>query len=233
MAGRSYRNGRLPLWPPGEEKTVAYTWAEIAGYVNEVAGKEGAKPNASFLRLLANQALRVISRRALVYEKVWTNGAGGALTLSGAAAALPEDCYAVNRVEWDGSDNELPYRSIPWLDRNESGWRTATGEPSYHTRTGRYLLLDSIPATAVGKLVVRGRGPLPDFSEEAEAENPLAWLPTDHQLLPAYYVLKELPVDPGKPAATQRRAEAETRWAEGLAALVAAVATREDQAFRF
>ena len=213
---------------------MAYTWADIAAYVNEVASKEGPKPNAAFLRLLANQALRLISRRALVYEKVWTNAGGtGALTLTGGSAALPEDCYAVNRVEWDGSDNELPYRSIPWLDRNEPGWRSATGDPSYHSRTGRYLLLDSVPSSAAGKLVVRGRGPLPDFSEDSEAENPLASLPSDHQLLPAQYVLKELPIDPTNPVSAQRRADAEREWAEGLAALVAAVATREDEPFRF
>ncbi len=157
----------------------------------------------------------------------------GALTLEGAAVALPDDCYAVERVSWDGEENELPYRPLPWLDRNQPGWRTATGQPSAHTRIGRYLFLDAIPqGDVVGKLVVRGRGPLPDFSEAVEAENPLAWLPSDCQLLPAEYVLKELPVDPTNPVAVQRRAEAARRWTEGLAGLVAAVATREDESFR-
>jgi len=211
---------------------MAYTWTDLAAYINEIASKEGAKPNASFLRVLANQALRIISRRARAYEKVWTNGVGGALTLNGAAAALPDDCYAVERVEWDGDGNELPYRSTAWLDRHCSGWRSASGTPSYHTRTGRYLLLDAIPP-ATGMLAVRGWGPLPDFSDAAEAENPLAWLPADYQLLPAEYVLKELPVDPNNGVAVQRRAEAERRWAEGLAGIVAAMAAREDEPFRF
>ena len=213
---------------------MAYTWIDLAAYINEIASKEGAKPNAPFLRLLANQALRIVSRRALVYEMVWDNSVGGALTLNDAAVALPDDCYAINRVEWGGDDGELPYRSIPWLDQHEPGWRTAAGEPSYHTRTGRYLLLDAIPSGNVtGKLVIRGRGPLPNFSDAPGAENPLEWLPSDYQLLPAEYVLKELPVDPANPVSLARRADADRRWQEGLTGLVAAVATREDEAFRF
>ena len=213
---------------------MGYTWTEIAGYVNEVAGKEGAKPNASFLRLLANQALRVISRRALVYEKVWTNDGGRGVD-SERGGGRPAGGLLRGGPGGMGRKRQRTPLSVHPVARSERvGMADGDGGAELsHARRGDTSCSIAFRPRRRGKLVVRGRGPLPDFSEEAEAENPLAWLPTDHQLLPAYYVLKELPVDPSKPMAIQRRQDAETRWAEGLAELVAAVATREDQAFRF
>ena len=215
---------------------MPYTWTDnLYPFLRDLIEQEGAKPNVSTLRLLANQGLRIISRRTGLYEQAWSNATpGGALTLVGASCLLPEDCYRVDRVEWGNSDTELPYRSTRWLDTYQPGWREDHGEPSYHTRTGRYLLLSSIPvASPSGKLIVRGAGALPDFSDDPLEENPLQWFQSDYQLLPAYYVLAELPADPQNPKQALRSQKYAAYWQAGLAELTAAVAARATERFEY
>ena len=159
---------------------------------------------------------------------------GGALTLTGASCLLPEDCYGLDRVEWEDRDRELPFRSVKWLDTYQPGWREDRGEPSYHTRTGRYLLLNSTPLeAATGKLIVRGWGALPDFSDDPLDENPLQWFQSDYQLLPAYYVLAELPADPQNALQSLRAQKYAAYWKSGVAELTAAVAARAAERYGY
>lgn len=211
------------------------TWADIADFVTEIHAKEGAKPNRSLYRTLGNQALAIISDMARPYHKSWSNAEDGDLTLTDNTVTLPIDCIEVYRVEWDGDENDLEYKMEEWLDENASGWRDDTGSnPAYYTKNGHQIMLDCAPTgTTTGLLTVRGQAYLPEFSDEEDAENPLAFLPLGYQLMPAYYVLANLPFDPQSPVEVARQARYEAMWERDLARLVGAVTTRKYQAVEY
>lgn len=183
------------------------TWSDTSNYIEEYYSKESTKPNRKLYEMLAAQALRIISERTHCYQKYWTNAGGGDLSIVGNYVALPSDCLSVERVEWDGTTYPLERMSESQLDRDYNGWRTATGEPyAYCTPDAHTLLLSTSPGTSVGKLVIRGRAYLPDFSVAEGAANPLSYIPLGSQLMVAYYVLSQLPVVPATPINDSREA---------------------------
>lgn len=178
---------------------AALGWEDVLGYVQEVAPRDGARANASFYRTLGNQALRLISERTRMIYRFWDNSAAGDLALSGNGVLLPGDCMAVSSVEWSG--DSLDRTSYAGLDRDSLGWRESVGDPSRFVVDGTSLVFDSAPqGVTTGKLVVRGFGFLPDFPEEDGAPNPLARLPKRFQIIPAYYIVANLPVVIAQPA---------------------------------
>lgn len=207
-------------------------WADIATFVEDVLRDEGTEPNRRLIVRLGRQALGIISDRIGPVLTSWSNGVGGALTLAGNSAPLPTDCLRVDRVEWDGSDNPLTRMSVAQLDYEQPGWREDTGEPGSYTIEGGALLLDTTPTESVtGKLVVRGAGSLPMFSDEATDPNPLAYLTQPHQLAPAHFILGSLRADPKQADQMARKAEHWGHWERELAALGAAIGRREREPF--
>ena len=171
-----------------------YNLQDTLGYVAEYLKAEGAEPNRAHQVMLGNQALRTISSLTDIYRKSWSNAALGGLTLTNNAIPIPTDCIKIERVEFDGEDSPLEWREAAQFDAERPGWRVDTGDPVQYTSTGTEILLSSIPSGATGKVVARGVAYLPDFSDTAGATNPLAYLPSEYQLLPAYYILSMLPV---------------------------------------
>jgi hypothetical protein len=207
------------------------TWSDIAKYVASVITAEGAEPSYDFIRTLGNQSLGVISEHIGPITTYWDNSATD-LTITDNYATLPIDCISVDSVEWDGDDNPITRTTEAQLDFEEPGWRSETGDPDKYAIAGNILLLNCAPSNATGKLVVRGKRSLPDFSDTAGATNPLTYLPSSLQLIPAYYIIAMHPVVPVAPTddsveaityarqQTQRRYETRDRyeamWQRGL-----------------
>lgn len=227
------------------------TWQTIAEYLTEFDKREGAEPVRSLYLTLGNQALAIISRKG-VYRKTWDNSSGGELTLTSATCPLPIDLLERLAVEYDGSDEPLEFATVEQLDHPDSGepgWRTTTGDPDKYTIEGQNLVLNSIPSNATGKLVLRGTATLPEFSDTAGATNPLIYLPYEFQLLPAQYIISELPVTPAQlpndtqagamwaSQETQRRVatrtDARAKWEKGLEDLVGVRNRQSRQRYRF
>lgn len=187
--------GALPI-----SSAVSLTWSDILDYVNSFYRFETALPNDKLFRMLASQALKDVSERALLYQKTWTNELTGDLTIADNVVTMPLDCIKVDRVEWNSSDNPLSLFSIREFDLYISGWRTQTGAPSdYAMSDSHTMVLSTSPGLATGSLTVRGRGYLPEFSEEPGDQNPLVFIPYGSQLMVAYYIIAELPLIPATP----------------------------------
>jgi hypothetical protein len=212
------------------------TWTDIAAFVSEVYSKEGARPNIDFFKTLANECLDKISELTGGYFTSWSNAGGGDLTLTGAVCPLPIDCLEVTSVEWNGDDNVLERTEYSTLDSDaegsERGWRSLSGTPDKFIVDGRNLVLNSIPSgTVTGMLVVRGQGMYPPFSDAAEAVNPLSLIPATIELLPAHYILSELPIDPNNPASVVRQQRYERKVNEGMAKAKNALNRRQYERF--
>jgi len=170
------------------------TLKDLLQFIQAIDVRLGAKPEVNLYRQLLDEAVGVISERLGQFETSWDNDTGGELTLTSATCTLPIDCILPESIEWDGDDNRLTKTTTDWLDYNRQGWRSATGDPTHWACNGRQILLSSIPSgTTTGKLVVRGRGTLPEFAADGST-NPLTYLPRRFERCPAYYVLAELPV---------------------------------------
>jgi len=201
-------------------------WQDIAMYVQEVHSKEGSRPNPGFYRLLGNQALHIIAVETGMICKAWDNQPGG-LILDGNFCQLPSECILVTSVEWDGE--ALSFRQGDQLDRENPGWRTQVGSrPSCYTKTGTQVLLDCAAVGNIeGKLVVRGISVFPVFSDDASDPNPLELLPARFQLLPAYYILANLPVKSANQSEVERRNRYESMWKSELLALTDCIESRK------
>jgi len=209
------------------------TWADLANFITEAHSKEGARPNPDLYLTLANEALGIISRQTEIMDGAsWSNAQGGELSLSGASCLLPGDVLRITRVEWDGG--KLDRMSEEELDAHCPGWRTATGIPTAFCVKGARLIVDCTPSGSVqGKLVIRGVGTLPPLSDDPAAENPLVSFPEDLQRAPAFYVLRELPVDPNDQRQVLRQATYHPRWEQARPALVSAIEQRKFERFKF
>jgi hypothetical protein len=208
-------------------------WADIMALVSQYWPDESANPNRDTLRLLANAALAELAEDGDIYETSWSNAVSGGLTLTSATTPLPIDLISISRVEWDGTDNPLPYKTAEWLDEWEAGWRIRTGDPCHYMRNGHELTLDAIPSNATGKLVVRGTSYLPAFSDSEGATNPLTILPYGRQLAIAYYILARRPHDPANEVEVARHMEFGQLWQEQKAACLKTANKRKLQRFRF
>lgn len=167
---------------------------------------------------------------------------GGGLAIDGNSITLPVDMLLPpDVVEWDGSALVGP-KTEAELDLICPGWRTATGTPRVVGITdARTMVLNTSPGSGnEGKLVIRGKAYLPDFSDDTQEPNPMDYVAAGHQFLVAYYVVSRLPVQPARPVAatgeaireameeTQRRVAVKTEhailWEQGLAEISGAVA---------
>ncbi len=172
------------------------TWADIVEYVSEYDKREGAVPNRTLYRLLADEAMAIVAERAGIYSKEWTNASGtGELTLTSAACPLPIDLLKLEYVEYDGY--ELERATTQRLDTDNIDWRTDTGDPTMYAVEGQSITLNSIPSNATGKLKIRGTAVPPQFADplgSTAAVNPLTYLPFRHQMMICDYIISKLPV---------------------------------------
>lgn len=224
------------------------TLENLLGFITQIDKRLGAEPNKDLYIVMMNEAVGIISEAVGPFETSWDNAAAGELTLTGNASTLPIDCIYPETAEWDGDDNRLTKTTTAWLDTNEPGWRSATGDPDKWVCTGHEILLNSIPSSATGKLVLRGRGMLPEFTEDG-VTNPLIYLPRQFQMLPAYFVLGDLPtvhvaavsetVEAQRFAAEENRRRYEKRakyaqmWTAGLIALTSSMNVRKGLPFGY
>jgi hypothetical protein len=196
-------------------QTADTTYAFVAEYTQG----ENALPNRAFVDTLMGEAFRLIYARSGGYPVVLTN-----LGVAGNVWAFPQGLVSVQRVEWEDSDTELPYKSVAWLDSRTPGWRDDTGsDPSYYTREGRTLVLDCTPEA--GTLTVRGREVYGSLSAAFAA------LPDEVQLAPAYYVLSNLgpKYDQGGALATMFA----PKWQEALATALSATSRLESEPYTY
>lgn len=175
-------------------------WNDINAFVAAYREREGASPNETLYRIIANQALAEMSEKGEIEDDtLWTDTAStGEITIVSNAVSLPSDVINVRLVEWNG--NELDFIQLDILDSLDYKWRTTTGTPTKWTRRGRQILLDRIPSSPnTGLLKMYGTGCLPQFSKSGIV-NPLARIPRAYQLLPAYKIIAMLPMIPAVPA---------------------------------
>lgn len=129
---------------------------------------------------------------------------------------LPSDLIETIAVRYRG--NPLAPRTVRALDVEVPGWRTDDqGEPVYYALSGMSMSLWRDPGT-FDDLELEGYALLPHFPARSPAEtNPLVYIPSSFHLLPAYYVLLYLPVNPQSQASASRVERNRTR-VEGLMA---------------
>ena len=123
------------------------TWADIADFVSEIHAKEGAQPNRSFYRTLANQCLLDLAEAIPLLDKEWTNGGtADDPVLSGYAITLPADCAQVDDVVWDDGQ-PIDRLTKQDMDLRNPDWRNDTGEPTaYCIPDNSSILLNSTPS---------------------------------------------------------------------------------------
>lgn len=203
-------------------------WGDLADYVVEVHRHEGAQPNIKFYKTLGNQCLRIISERTeLLLETSWDNESGGEVTISGGTVNLPIDCQQITGVWWE--NDKLDRRQAIELDDEDEDWRDLTATaPLYYVENGRSITLDIQPTgTVTGKLVIRGLGMLPSFPEADGDPNPLSYLPIRFQIIPAYYILANLPTDETNQTQVTRRNAYQAMWERDLDGLVSQIGRRK------
>ncbi len=121
------------------------------------------------------------------------NDYGTRLSLSGAICTFPRDIQEARIVHW--ATVPLTYQTEEQLDALDPDWRSATGVPGFYTTWARGIKLDCDPNNNTGgPLEVWGSGNIPRLSEAPGSPNPFAYLPENHQMLPAFGVLGELPL---------------------------------------
>jgi hypothetical protein len=94
---------------------------------------------------------------------------------------------------------------------------------------------------ALGLLTVTGFAYLPQFEESDASQgsgsntfvNPLVFLPAKYQLLPAYYVLANIPLDSNDKLALTRMQLYQQKWQTGLSELQFSAATRGGKEFSY
>jgi len=210
------------------------TFEGLCDFIASIIGKENAKPDNDLYRTLMNDALDIISRRTMMYETYWSNASGGDLTLTTNTAPLPLTCLRLDSVEWDGDDNVIDKTTKADLDKNYPGWRSDTGDPDKWIIEGNNIVLNTAPdSPTTGKLVARGRGLLPTFTTDATDTNPLTVIPWVDELLPAYYVLSELPFDPEVPREVVRQSKYAAKWEAGLQKQIDTYGERVRQPFKY
>jgi hypothetical protein len=208
------------------------TWADLAEFIQDIHQRSGGVPNASTYKTLGNQALMLISDEAQCYKQVWTNAVDGGLTITGNSIAIPADCLSPESLEWDGLLMRRTTRDE--LDEDDMGWRTCNGVPSHWHVDTPNIVMDRIPEGVVtGKLTLRGTGTLPEFSDDPDDDNPLAYLPARFQIAPAYYVLAELPADLDNKSDAMRKQEYTEKWERERALLVAGLRKRNSERFEY
>lgn len=144
-----------------------------------------------------NIGIGIINERTGGFEGSWRNDQdnayGTSLSLSGATCTFPRDLQEATTVRW--ADVELPYRTEAELNRIDPTWRSATGTPSFHTTWARGIILDCNPNNDTGgPLEIQGMGNIPRLALDPGSLNPFAYLPENHQMSPAFYVLGNLPL---------------------------------------
>lgn len=210
-------------------------WSDIADDVAEGLQREHARPNPRQLRRYATEFVHMICERTHCYKKSWTNTPStGEITLSGYTCALPNDLIRLERVEYDGSDEPLEYKTLAQLDEECAGWRDQTGDPSFYTIDGQNVLLDSTPSGADSKLTLRGSAYLPPIKDtDTTATTSLQYLPFGLQNTVSDYVLANWPADLYNPIEASRQEAAQKRVDMQLARLDAELATRQGQPFTY
>jgi hypothetical protein len=207
-------------------------WSDLESFGNTILLFETETPDLTLLKTLANEGLNVISDAVKNVYRSWSNAQGGGLTIVTNTVQLPTDMSKLSTVYWDGK--EIHPSSEAGEDNAADDWRTRTGDPSAFVRTGRSIILDSVPqGTVTGKLVMWGYGTLPQFSATQGAENPLLSFPSTHQLAPVYYALANYPADPQSGLSSARKADYIAKWERSLAACVEAMNTLKREPFSY
>jgi hypothetical protein len=209
-------------------------WTNIKNYVATWHLKETSKAGdatwESFYKILGNQCLNELSDLIGGIPRTWAGPTE--LTISSGVVALPTDCILIKRVEWGSSDNPLERLTIEQLDEDDPGWRDVTGTPDCYVHDGNSLILVPKPTgVADGLLTVRGTGILGNFDDSVV--NPLLNLMQPYQLLPAYYILKELPVSRENPVEVYRQAKHEDLYEKGKLGLIDAKNRRDLKRFTY
>ena len=217
----------------GKDQTTK-TWKELVGFIQDIDSRSGGSPNPQTYKVLANQALMIISELTDIGMTSWTNASGGGLTLSGNSFLIPATCLSPISVEWDGVPLERMEIIEMGLELAEN-WRTMTGPtPCAFAVEHPYIVLDLAPTgVTTGKLTMRGKGMLPEFSDDIADTNPLSLIPARWQLAPAYYVLSMLPADPTKAPDIARKQEYTAIWSTELKQMVVSLRRRTYERFEY
>ncbi len=205
-----------------------HTKETIFDFVTAILQLEGSVAVEDVTRAFYLQCLSEILRGSELFDTSWDNTVSGDLSFNNVNYIdLPFDCATVTRVEWDGDDSPLDILTEEEMEYEYPGWRSETGEPSAVWISGRRMWFSTTPTeTTTGKLVVRGFG-------FADGNDVLEMLPADVQIAPAYYILKEYPVDPQQQRQVNRVLQYTEKWNEIDKKLKDGIAARKFRRFSY
>ncbi len=204
------------------------TYGDIVNFVSAIYAQEGGQDNLVLYLSLANQALAEISEKLDYCFKTWSQ-ALLTLTLTGNTCPLPIDLISPIYVYWDKDPLTLKTRGE--LDAEDTEWETATGDPSSYMCDGSNIILDTIPTGAL--LSIYGTAYLTEFTGDQDLSESLVYLPDGYQLMPAFYILKELPFDPEHASEVLRQAKYAQLWKEKFDGVASVTARRRNRGFRY
>jgi|GEM_PF-5731437 len=192
----------LTVTAPGVTAVDCRTWADQLAMIERELVQEGREVDETACLEWANELLATVSENAGAVERTYT---ASDLTLADGRITLPASMIGPPAsVRWDG----LPIRpmSVEDLDREQPGWQDQTASaPCGYVASGRMLRL-APPVADIAPLEIDARAYLLSRFPASEPGdvNPLIYFPESCQYLPAYYVLANLPYDPGKSAEAAR-----------------------------
>ena len=195
---------------------------DLLDFVTEEYQAESAKPNRTHYLRLLNQAKNIICAKAGVFSKKFVVADGFDPTTNYPRIRIPADIIKIVSVLTEAGDL-VGSKTRRELDMMYGDWESEPiGTTAYYIQEGMHLQLCPPLASGAFTCVVNAIANLPDFTDtETVSTTPSLYLPQEHQLLPAYYVLAELPLTKETFELGQLRvAKFGAKWGQELAACI-------------
>lgn len=181
-------------------------WDTIKAFITRELLKErrnvDADEEAEWLRV-ANEFILSLGRRTEIRRETIT---GSTLTQTNGIIALPSnEIIRVSAARWDGYP--LTRTSREWLDGACPGWTTLDSgtAPDYYLTDGFNMqLVGPVSDASLLELDCVLHLPLYTDTETQPDAGPWDYIPDEFQMIPAYLVLTEIPIDPEKAIEAER-----------------------------
>jgi hypothetical protein len=175
----------------------------LLDFITEEYRAESGRPNRTHYLRLLNQGKNIIGQKAGSFTKKLgggtTDGAladGFEMTTNHPRIRIPANVIKVQSI-FTAAGLPVEPKTRQELDVMYNSWETegSSTSPAFYIQEGMHLQFSPPEAVGTFTCIVNAIVNLPDYSDtETISTTPSLWLPQEYQLLPAYYVLSELPL---------------------------------------